>query len=459
MSPTPAREEDTPEIVGSVLAGRYRVERLLGEGGMGRVYLAQHVLMKKPVALKVLHPEMTAIPEIVARFEREAVAAARIDHANVAQAMDFGRLDDGSLYFVLEYVDGRSLRALLEAGALPLGRALSIARQVASALVAAHQVGIVHRDLKPDNVMLVEQPDGTDRVKVLDFGIAKLTAGDGEAAVPGKTLTRVGVVMGTVGYMAPEQALGQAVSHLADIYAFGSMLYEMLAGHLPFVADDITVILTKQLTEDPPPLPESVPAELARLIERLLARNAADRVQTAAELLETLDAISRRRMVAVAPTAFLTEPMDASSLSGRLAVAHTMPGTTKSGPRLWLAAGALVVAGFVGFAALRTHGGEAPSPSSEPSGAPPMAAAQSANAVETPAPSESSPGTLPPVDVSPPPAVEPKKPEPKKAEPAPERSVNGKTKRTKRTHVTEEHTVRRTRHRGIYIPPPSQWFH
>ncbi|HEX3598207.1 MAG TPA: serine/threonine-protein kinase, partial [Polyangiaceae bacterium] len=174
MNSQSAREREASELIGSVLAGRYRVEKLLGEGGMGRVYLAEHVLMRKPVALKVLHPEMTVIPDVVARFEREAVAAARIDHANVAQAMDFGHLADGALYFVLEYVDGRSLRALLTEGALELDRALGVARQVASALVAAHHVGIVHRDLKPDNVMLVEQPDGTDRVKVLDFGIAKL---------------------------------------------------------------------------------------------------------------------------------------------------------------------------------------------------------------------------------------------------------------------------------------------
>src|SRR5882724_1781739 len=148
MNPhSPAEREDVAALVGSVLAGRYRVDKLLGEGGMGRVYLAEHVLMRKPVALKVLHPEMTAIPEMVARFEREAVAAARIDHPNVAQAMDFGHLEDGSLYFVLEYVDGQSLRQVLGNGPLELGRTLAIAGQVASALVAAHEVGIVHRDL------------------------------------------------------------------------------------------------------------------------------------------------------------------------------------------------------------------------------------------------------------------------------------------------------------------------
>ena len=178
--------QEEPGLVGTVLAGRYRIERLLGSGGMGAVYLAEHVLMKKAVAVTVLHGEMTAHAEIVARFEREAVAAARIDHPNVAAAMDFGRLDDGSFYLVLEYVGGQSLRQLVEAGArsTSLG-ALAIAHQIAEGLTAAHAAGIVHRDLKPDNVMLVAQPDGRESVKVLDFGIAKVS-GTGELAQSGR---------------------------------------------------------------------------------------------------------------------------------------------------------------------------------------------------------------------------------------------------------------------------------
>jgi len=414
------------------------------------------------VALKVLHPEMTAIPEIVARFEREAVAAARIDHPNVAQAMDFGHLDDGALYFVLEYVDGKSLRALLDEGPLGLGRALAIARQVADALVAAHEVGIVHRDLKPDNVMLVVQPDGTDRVKVLDFGIAKLSAGDGEVAVPGKTLTRVGVVMGTVGYMAPEQALGQAVSHLADLYAFGCVLYEMLSGHLPFVAADVTQILTKQLTEEPPPLPANVPKELTELVAHLLARNTVERMQTAVELADALESIIERRKAGTAPTAFIEEAAaDVSVRSGRLAVAHTTAGSGAKRRPAWLGAGALLLVGAFVYAALRTTTSDVNRPSVEPSVsiAPPAldtAPPSASGTVEQASPEPSAPAL--PSSASPRASAEVKR-----AEPLPERGTGTtKTKKTRRTRVTEEHTVKRTRRRtgpgGIYIPPPSQWF-
>jgi len=465
MSGEPVREGDATELVGSVLAGRYRVDRLLGEGGMGRVYLAEHVLMKKPVALKVLHPEMTMIPEIVGRFEREAVAAARIDHPNVAQAMDFARLPDGSLYFVLEYVDGRSLRSVLDAGPLGVDRALAIARQIASALVAAHDVGIVHRDLKPDNVMLVAQADGSDRVKVLDFGIAKLTAQDGEAAVPGKTLTRVGVVMGTVGYMAPEQALGQPVNHLADMYAFGSMLHEMLSGHLPFVAREITQLVAKQLTEAPPPLPASVPAELSTLTNALLARDQADRVQSAGELVEAIERIIRTRALAAAATAFIADnATDAAALSGPIATSRTTGHTAAPRHRTWLVPGALLLLAVLAVTLLRLLRGESAAESVGPAT---FASAVAASASEQ-APVAGSPSSTPPV--APVRGTEPAasalpSPEPhaetRRAESREENNVS-RTKKTRRTRVTEEHTVKRTRRRtgpgGLYIPPPSEWF-
>src|SRR5690606_22759466 len=161
-------------LLGTVLAERYRLDALLGEGGMGKVYAAQHVLMRKRLAVKVLHRQLTQVPEVVQRFEREALAAAHIDHPNVAAATDFGKLADGSVYLVLEFVEGRSLRDEIAEGPLPPRRALHIARQIASALQAAHQLSIVHRDLKPENVMLVEKAGDRDCVKVLDFGIAKV---------------------------------------------------------------------------------------------------------------------------------------------------------------------------------------------------------------------------------------------------------------------------------------------
>src|SRR5688572_19605659 len=167
---------------------------------MGVVYRAEHVHMKKAVAVKILHQHMTTMPEVVARFEREAVAAGRIEHPNVAGATDFGRLDDGSFYLVLEYIEGRSLSSLLgEGGALPTVRALAITRQIAEGLAAAHGAGIIHRDLKPENVMLVERDGISDWVKVLDFGIAKVPIEDAQK------LTQIGTIFGTPQYMSPEQ--------------------------------------------------------------------------------------------------------------------------------------------------------------------------------------------------------------------------------------------------------------
>jgi serine/threonine-protein kinase len=244
---TPARAEPKPterpsvrpggpaSLVGVTLSARYLIEKLIGEGGMGAVYQAQHTHMRKRVAVKVLHPEMSRMSEVVARFEREAMAAAHIDHPNVAAATDFGKLEDGSFFLVLEYVEGKSLREAIAEGRLELGRVLHITRQIASALGRAHALGIVHRDLKPENVMLVTREGDSDFVKVLDFGIAKVPVGTiGESKVPGQALTQLGMVYGTPEYMAPEQALGQDVDQRADLYALGVIAFEMLTGNRPF---------------------------------------------------------------------------------------------------------------------------------------------------------------------------------------------------------------------------------
>ena len=221
--------------VGTVLAERYRIDALLGEGGMGRVYAAEHVLMRKRLAIKVLHRELTTVPEVVARFEREAMAAANIEHANVAAATDFGKLADGSVFLVLEFVQGKNLRDEIATGPFSEARALHVARQIASALGSAHALNIVHRDLKPENVMLVDRGGDPDFVKVLDFGIAKVPIGEVDRAPTAKTaartpITKAGMVFGTPEYMAPEQALGQTVDGRADLYALGVILFEMLAG-------------------------------------------------------------------------------------------------------------------------------------------------------------------------------------------------------------------------------------
>ncbi|MET0793773.1 MAG: serine/threonine-protein kinase [Polyangiaceae bacterium] len=276
-------------LLGTVLAGRYRIEELIGSGGMGAVYRAEHVHMRKAVAVKVLHKEMTAFPEVVARFEREAVAAGRIEHPHVVSASDFGKLEDGSFYLVLEFIEGQSLAKLVaRQGALPALRALRIAHEIVQALQAAHNVGIVHRDLKPENVMLVEKDDQSDFVKVLDFGIAKIKV---EETAEQPALTQIGTVFGTPEYMSPEQARGELVDARADLYTVGVILFEMLAGVSPFKDDDLVVVLTRHLTAEPPPLPADLDPQVAALVLLLLRKNRDERVQSAQELLERIEAI------------------------------------------------------------------------------------------------------------------------------------------------------------------------
>ncbi|HYQ43636.1 MAG TPA: serine/threonine-protein kinase [Polyangiaceae bacterium] len=276
-------------LLGTLLAGRYRIEALIGAGGMGAVYRAAHVHMRKAVAVKVLHKEMTAFPEVVARFEREAVAAGRIEHPHVVSASDFGKLEDGSFYLVLEFIEGQSLAKLVsKAGALSPLRALRITRQIVEALQAAHAVGIVHRDLKPDNVMLVDKDGDPDFVKVLDFGIAKVKV---EETVEQPALTQIGTVFGTPEYMSPEQARGELVDARSDLYTVGVILFEMLAGSSPFKDDDLVVLLTRHLTADPPPLPSSVDPMIRDLVLLLLRKDREQRPQSAAELIERIDAI------------------------------------------------------------------------------------------------------------------------------------------------------------------------
>jgi eukaryotic-like serine/threonine-protein kinase len=284
-------------LIGPLLADRYRLSKLLGEGGMGRVYLGEHTLMRKRVAFKVLHKELTQMPEVVARFEREAMAAANIEHPNIASATDFGKLPDGSVFLVLEYVQGTCLRTVIEEGPLPVARALHIARQIASAVAAAHALRIIHRDLKPENVLLVEKNGDVNFVKVLDFGIAKVPVqevSERGSIRPAKVITRVGMIFGTPEYMAPEQALGQYVDVRADLYAMGVMLFEMLCGKRPFSAENPIGILGQQLQGVLPSFAQRVPGSkvppiLEQMIQRLLAPAPASRLASAQALIAALD--------------------------------------------------------------------------------------------------------------------------------------------------------------------------
>jgi hypothetical protein len=273
---------------------------LIGEGGMGAVYQAEHMHMHKRLAVKVLHAEMGRLPEVVARFEREAMAAAHIEHPNVAAATDFGKLDDGSFFLVLEYVEGKSLRDASDSGALALERALHIAQQMASALSRAHAIGIVHRDLKPENVMLVTRDGRADFVKILDFGIAKVPIGElgVDTRSPGHALTQLGMVYGTPEYMAPEQALGQPVDGRADLYSLGVMLFEMVTGTRPYQHDSKVTLLGMHVTAPIPQMRErapdlDIPPSLEAIVKRLLAKEANARFSDARELIAALEACAR----------------------------------------------------------------------------------------------------------------------------------------------------------------------
>ena len=249
--------------VGEIVDGRYRIDRLLGEGGMGAVFVAEHLRLQKPVALKVVHGSLVGGSELAERFAREAMVSAKLEHPNVASAIDYGTLADGSAYLVMQLAAGKNLRAWLDEGT-DWRFAVQVGAQIADALAAAHAIGVVHRDLKPENVVVDERL----RARVLDFGIARVT--EGSASV----LTRVGTVMGTPGYMPPEQAVGEAVDARADVYALGVVLYELCTGALPFPQDDLGKILAAQLVADPPRLSTrltGVPPELDALVAAMLA--------------------------------------------------------------------------------------------------------------------------------------------------------------------------------------------
>ncbi len=275
-------------LIGAVLAGSYQVVRLLGEGGMGRVYEARHTrLASKRFAIKLLHDELAYQTDILARFEREAQSAATIEHPNVVEVVNVCRLEDGRPFIVTEFLQGEELGALLDrVGKLTPESAIRITRQICRALMAAHGKGIVHRDMKPENVFLVGDLSAP-RVKIIDFGISKQN--DDSAK-----LTRTGMVMGTPAYMAPEQARGEHVDHQADVYAVGSILYRCVTGHKPYEGEDGAMVLTQVLTEEPRrprAVDSSVPGELELVIERAMARNCSDRLPTMADLEAELAAI------------------------------------------------------------------------------------------------------------------------------------------------------------------------
>src|SRR5207253_1566071 len=233
--------------VGAVLDGKYRLDAFLSHGGMGAVYRATHVMLGKTVAVKLINPELVTSPEIVRRFQREARAANALNHPNIVSVYDLGQTSDGTLYIAMEFVNGPSLKSVIERGG-PVAppRTILLLRQVASALSVAHRHNIVHRDLKPHNIMLATAEDGQEVASMMDFGIAKTFD---EAT----QLTMTGYALGTPQYMAPEQAEGRPVDARSDLYALGVILYEMLAGDVPFNDVSAPAILIKQIKDVPLP--------------------------------------------------------------------------------------------------------------------------------------------------------------------------------------------------------------
>ncbi len=283
-------------LIGTLVADRYRITRKLGEGGMGVVYLAVHEALRKQVAMKLLATSGRIDREAVARFEREAIAAANLKHPNIAEATDFGRLPDGALYLVMEYVEGTTLRKVLrEQGKLAPERALAILQQVAAALATAHASEVVHRDLKPENVIVRSVAGATgaaaDHVKVIDFGIAKIrnaTFGGGATG-----LTKAGTVFGTPEYMAPEQVMGQVADARADQYALGVLAFELLTGKAPFKSDDVGQLMMMHVGAPVPSTRDRVPSlapEVDAVVTRMLAKMPDERFRSVGEAMAAMAA-------------------------------------------------------------------------------------------------------------------------------------------------------------------------
>jgi len=390
--------------------GSYSIQRELGRGGMGAVYVGHHALLGRPAAIKVLLPDYSRNQEIVQRFFNEARAATAIRHPGIVEIYDFGFAPDGSAFIVMELCDGESLSARQKRGVMPVGAALGIARQVAGALGAAHKAGIVHRDLKPDNVFLVPDPEvaGGERIKLLDFGIAKLA---GDASSPGMARTSTGAIMGTPYYMSPEQCRGAgAVDHRSDLYSLGCMLFEMVAGRVPFVGEGAGDIISSHILLPPPSarsLAPSVPAEVEQLIAWLLAKKPADRPQSADAVIVELQKLSgsspsvasvapppvAHDSMAHAPTMTPTAPTTLSASAGAPATIPAPPVKSTRGLSIKVfgaIGGGAIVAGGIAIAVIAGGGGakhaETPAVVAPPDAAPVAAITPTIDAAPAPVP-------------------------------------------------------------------------
>jgi serine/threonine protein kinase len=341
--------------VGEVVGEKYRLVRLLGEGGMGSVYEARHDVIGRRFAVKFLHAELAGHPEILARFRREAQAAGSLENENIAAVTDFGSSPDGAPYIVMEFLEGEDLaKTLARHGPLPIARAAHILIQVCRGLVAAHGRGIVHRDLKPENLLLQQRGDGGDLVKILDFGIAKLKSTEHRP----EAATRTGITLGTPYYMPPEQARGQKeLDERADIYALGVILFELLSAQKPHNGENYNAILYSILMGAAPRIEAfrpDLPPELANVVHRAMAGDAKDRYQSVSELAQALAPFTGRALTpaptlsnastVMAPHGVPAQSVPAASHGTRAPVAFTPAPTLplpapKSRAGLWVGLG------------------------------------------------------------------------------------------------------------------------
>ncbi|MDB4941561.1 MAG: Serine/threonine-protein kinase pkn3 [Labilithrix sp.] len=458
-------ELTTPALEpGAIVSDRYRVVDRIGEGGMGVVYRVEHTHMRKLFAMKVLHREMLRLPEVVSRFEREAVLAGSIAHPNVAAATDFGKLPDGSFFLVLELVTGKSLRELVDeaangsAGLVEMHRVLAIMRGIVAGVGAAHAKGIVHRDLKPENIMLVERDGNRDFVKVLDFGIAKGESAASRPAPGAQPLTQIGAVMGTPQYMAPEQAIGAEVDQRSDLYAIGVIFHELVAGAPPFTGDALQV-LRQHLTEQPTPVPPErvvgLAVDVAAIVRKLLEKEPGARYQTAAELAAALE---EPATVVVVPRASSPDLAARASRPGIpvvtgpaavLAASEPRPRRLPSRAVFALALGGLVLGlSVIAFAFTSTGGAKRTPAAAGEIGSPEAIGSASAEPPPPGSASSASPSAVADEDEA---ADEPASGK-AGAAPAEAPSASGSRGRKGRPRG------RRTGPGGIYIPPPKEWF-
>jgi serine/threonine-protein kinase len=395
-------------MIGGMI-GQYRITNLIGAGGMGVVYGAEHTLIGRPAAVKVLLPEYSQKQSIVARFFNEAKAATAIRHPGIVEIYDFGWHTDGSAYIVMEYLEGETLSARRKRTPLSWSAVLAVTRQIAGALAAAHGKGIVHRDLKPDNVFIVNDPEvpGGERIKLLDFGIAKLANDQ-----TNENKTRTGAVIGTPKYMAPEQCRGVAVDHRADLYSLGVMMFVLCTGRAPFVGEGSGDVLAAHI-HVPPPLMSSlasgVPPAIEELVQRLLMKAPNDRLQSAEDVIRTIDAItvqgSNPSVTPVPalpmPPPFVPDtPTKPTTLSG---AAFDKPATAAGAGRQRTMLVAVLAAAAIGGVAIAfsLQGSREPVPKPYVSSASPAAAPEPEPAAAAPAPAVAEPAPAAPPVVAP----------------------------------------------------------